>query len=282
MSKEKFTFSFRDASSIFVIAIVIGVIVLGGWYLVDRNRKISNLTANIEEALGKIKRDKDIGIVWDPDSTSNKFVFKDNVWYQDSSLTEEMIYHLKPELDPQIKKTIARYVEESAEVLEVPADIIIGLMWKESRFNPMAVSKKGAVGLMQVMWNIHEEKAKELGITKERRFWVQDNIRLGVNILRSYLDETESTQEALGKYLGEDNGDYVIDVLTTAMDLRLFVKEEGTVIRDNIFVDNCCSESIDSIDNYNECCPESDTEYSVSPETGYYEEEKEKEISKEP
>jgi soluble lytic murein transglycosylase-like protein len=147
-----------------------------------------------------------------------------------------MIYHLKPELDPQIKETISRYIDESAEVMEIPTDIIIGLMWKESRFNPMAVSKAGAVGLMQVMWDIHEAKAKELGITKDRRFWIQENIRLGVGILKDYLDETKSTQKALAKYLGENNGDYVIDVLTTATDLRLFVERDDPMIKNNVVV----------------------------------------------
>jgi hypothetical protein len=46
---------------------------------------------------------------------------------------------------------VAPLVEKAAEENHLPASLIYGVIWVESRFNPEAVSKVGARGLMQLM-----------------------------------------------------------------------------------------------------------------------------------
>ncbi len=48
-------------------------------------------------------------------------------------------------------KEISRLVNKAAKDNNVPEDLIFGIIWVESRFNPKAVSPVGARGLMQLM-----------------------------------------------------------------------------------------------------------------------------------
>jgi hypothetical protein len=48
-------------------------------------------------------------------------------------------------------KGVSRYVENAARKNALPEDLIYGVIWVESRFNPRAVSPVGARGLMQLM-----------------------------------------------------------------------------------------------------------------------------------
>ena len=71
----------------------------------------------------------------------------------------------------------------------------------ESNFNPMAVSSKGAIGLMQVM----PSTAKYMGfngITREALFDPETNIQVGSEILRQYQKKHRTLRNALDKYSG--------------------------------------------------------------------------------
>ncbi len=48
-------------------------------------------------------------------------------------------------------KDVSRYVEKASRNNDLPEDLIYGVIWVESRFNPRAVSSVGARGLMQLM-----------------------------------------------------------------------------------------------------------------------------------
>jgi len=48
-------------------------------------------------------------------------------------------------------QTVAPMVAEAARTNDLPIDLIFGVIWVESRFNPEAVSPVGAKGLMQLM-----------------------------------------------------------------------------------------------------------------------------------
>jgi hypothetical protein len=56
-------------------------------------------------------------------------------------------------------RAICRIVEAEAEESRIPADFFARLIWKESRFNPDAVSPKGAQGIAQFMPGTAAERA---------------------------------------------------------------------------------------------------------------------------
>ena len=68
----------------------------------------------------------------------------------------------------------ARWAEYYAGVYQVPIELVAAIIDEESGWNPYAVSKKGAAGIMQLM----PATAARFGV--RNRFVVQENIRGGV------------------------------------------------------------------------------------------------------
>ena len=115
-------------------------------------------------------------------------------------------------MEPRLRRFVATYAER-IEILDdvyceakrnpslpLPPDLILAMISVESRFNRFAVSRVGAVGLMQVMpfW------PKQLGV-QNRLVEVGANIRMGCEILRYYLRaEHHDWIRALERYNGSD------------------------------------------------------------------------------
>jgi soluble lytic murein transglycosylase-like protein len=57
---------------------------------------------------------------------------------------------------------LAYWVDESSRLYDVPYELLLSKAAVESSLNPKAVSRKGALGLMQIMPNIHGNTRKEL------------------------------------------------------------------------------------------------------------------------
>jgi soluble lytic murein transglycosylase-like protein len=73
-------------------------------------------------------------------------------------------------------------IEEAAQIYGVDDDLIRSIMQTESAFDPFAVSRAGALGLMQLMPAI----AREFGVTNP--FDPRQNIMAGTRLLRELLD----------------------------------------------------------------------------------------------
>ena len=113
-------------------------------------------------------------------------------------------------MEPRLVHFIASH-EERLEILDhvyceakrdpqmqIPPDLVLALIEVESRFDRWAVSRAGAVGLMQVMpfW------PTELGV-KNELVRTAPNIRIGCEILRYYLKaERHDWTRALARYNG--------------------------------------------------------------------------------
>ena len=76
-----------------------------------------------------------------------------------------------------VRDLSARWAEYYAELYQVPVDLVAAIIDEESGWNPDAVSKKGAVGLMQLM----PQTAVRFGV--RNRFRLDENIRGGVAYL---------------------------------------------------------------------------------------------------
>jgi soluble lytic murein transglycosylase-like protein len=73
-------------------------------------------------------------------------------------------------------------IKEAAQTYSVEPALILSIMEIESAFNPFAVSRAGARGLMQLM----PQLAKRLGV--KNIFDPRENIMAGARLLRELLD----------------------------------------------------------------------------------------------
>lgn len=111
---------------------------------------------------------------------------------------------MEPRLKPILKNDgernlILEQVQCEARRLQLPPALVMAVIDVESRFNRLAVSSAGAVGLMQVMpfW------PQQLGMHNSQLIEIPHNIRMGCTILKYYLDrERGDYARALARYNG--------------------------------------------------------------------------------
>jgi soluble lytic murein transglycosylase-like protein len=88
---------------------------------------------------------------------------------------------------------------------QVPIRLVLAVIYHESRFNPRAVSHRGAVGLMQVMPAVARSLAEMDAIPTSRPLELSNsrtNIEIGVTLLRRLHDRYGSWDRALAHYNG--------------------------------------------------------------------------------
>lgn len=86
-------------------------------------------------------------------------------------------------INSKSKEAIFSYIKDASEKYNVDEKLIQALIKQESGFNPDAISKVGAQGLMQLM----PSTAKYLGV--DDAFNPKENIEGGVKYLRQMLDK---------------------------------------------------------------------------------------------
>lgn len=82
-----------------------------------------------------------------------------------------------------------------AEKKQLDPSVIYGVMRRESLFDPLARSRVGALGLMQLMPSTAKSVANSLGLKKMRRadiLQVENNINLGTQYFRSVMDRFDN------------------------------------------------------------------------------------------
>jgi soluble lytic murein transglycosylase-like protein len=119
------------------------------------------------------------------------------VWYK---LMEPRLRGRVPEKAERLEILKVVYCESHrAGEMRLPPGLVMALIDVESRFNRWAVSSSGAQGLMQVMpfW------PEQLGMRRYQLVHIAPNIRMGVAILRHYLQrERNDVRRALARYNG--------------------------------------------------------------------------------
>ncbi|XZG69628.1 lytic transglycosylase domain-containing protein [Chitinibacteraceae bacterium HSL-7] len=101
--------------------------------------------------------------------------------------------------DQFMRERLLTTVQYEATRAGLDPQLVLGLIFVESRFNRYALSPVGARGLMQVMpfWQ------RLIGTPEQSLFDLQTNLRFGCTILRHYLDiEKGDYFRALGRYNG--------------------------------------------------------------------------------
>ena len=116
---------------------------------------------------------------------------------------------------------------QAGNVLKVDPLLILAVMAVESRYNPVAESRFGAKGLMQVIPRFHSEKLAEHG-GEGALLDPQVNIQVGAQILREYLRRFGETETALQMYAGafdEPNSLYAGKVLAERARLEQLLRQ---------------------------------------------------------
>ncbi len=128
------------------------------------------------------------------ESSSFSDRFTAEVWLVDmSSRLESRIP------DPERRLELLRQVHREATRAGLSPELVLAVIQVESAFDPWAISRAGAQGLMQIMpfW------LDEIGHPDDNLFHLQTNLRMGCTILRYYLDkEKGNLARALARYNG--------------------------------------------------------------------------------
>ena len=143
-------------------------------------------------------------------ATDDKADFQDDydrqVWIASMSLR---MVDLVP--DPQERTHLLTMIHAEATRAAVPPQLVLAVVQVESKFDAYAVSRAGAVGLMQIMpfW------LKLIGRPDDSLVHARTNLRMGCTILKYYLGKSHGDiREALQRYNGATVGiDYSDQVL---------------------------------------------------------------------
>ena len=127
---------------------------------------------------------------------SNSFVdrFDAEVWLMDMS---NRLKKKVPQTERRIK--LLKQIHFEAHRAKLHPELVLSVIDVESNFNRFAISRAGAIGLMQVMpfW------LKEIGRPGDNLFNANTNLRMGCTILKYYLDkEKGNLTRALMRYNG--------------------------------------------------------------------------------
>lgn len=96
---------------------------------------------------------------------------------------------------------ILRTVDASAREAGIDPLLVIAVIGVESGFNPLSESSMGARGLMQVIGKYHPEKI-DLAADPDGLLDPHTNVRVGVQVLRQYLQRNRRVESALQIYAG--------------------------------------------------------------------------------
>lgn len=94
------------------------------------------------------------------------------------------------------------YVEKYAKEYEIEKELIYAIIKAESNFKEDAISKKEAMGLMQILESTAKDVAKniDLEISKEKLLEPEININLGTKYLSLLIEKYNNLELALAAY----------------------------------------------------------------------------------
>lgn len=124
---------------------------------------------------------------------------------------------------PDLKEraSLLTLIHKEATRAKLPPQLVLSVIQVESKFDAYAVSKSGAVGLMQIMpfW------LKLIGHPDDSLVHAQTNLRMGCTILKYYITKTHGDlRAALQRYngatVGIDYSDQVLKALSQRWDDR--------------------------------------------------------------
>jgi soluble lytic murein transglycosylase-like protein len=101
--------------------------------------------------------------------------------------------------DEEARLSILKYTHREATRAHLQPELVLAVIEVESRFDPYAISKSGAQGMMQIMsfW------LDEIGRPDDNLIDMKTNLRMGCTILKYYMEmEKNDLHKALARYNG--------------------------------------------------------------------------------
>lgn len=139
---------------------------------------INNVLARIEEIQKMTEQFQPIQF-----QENNQVKNKDFNQYMNDAVNQTAATPKAENVSSSQNASIMDMIKEASQKYKVPETLIQSVIKQESAFNPFAVSKAGAQGLMQLM----PETAKELGVKDV--FNPKENINGGTKYLRELLNK---------------------------------------------------------------------------------------------
>lgn len=164
---------------------------------------------------------------------------------------EAEIYFFILRLSDSISQSNARklaklIVEECENYDNLDPYLVLAVIQIESEFAPKAISKRGAIGLMQVMPGTGKYIAEKMGINYNGIKSLYDpfvNVRLGIHYLSSLTEKYDSTENALDAYnygpanfekaQGSDTDGEQSRYVKKVLSFKNYLEEESLVLAKN-------------------------------------------------
>lgn len=126
------------------------------------------------------------------------------------SKIEEKINRLAPNIKNQVITRLANAVITFARQYKVDPDLVLAIAHEESRFNASAISRVGAIGVMQVMpfWANNLEWVEQ----PNDLYNIEKNIQAGTFILSQYLKMFNGNQKLALLAYNRGPGKVLLDI----------------------------------------------------------------------
>jgi len=110
--------------------------------------------------------------------------------------TEDFFIKYRPFISKKVSDTLLALIIFKSLEAEIEPALILSIIKAESNFNPLAVSKKGAIGLMQInpIW------CETFKVKRENLFDPETNLEIGCKILKINLNSVNTLENALALY----------------------------------------------------------------------------------
>lgn len=163
-------------------------------------------------AMGLGVNSLDMWIARRPGSALNKLKYMSEKSQRSVAATAAFITKINPKIGPQTAWREAAALAHYSMKYGVPSALATAVAHTESTFDPNAVSKKGASGVMQVMYRLHDALLTANGIVgvkgKNPLADPEQAIAAGCLLLSRYLRAYGSVANAMERYYGAASQNY--------------------------------------------------------------------------
>jgi len=126
--------------------------------------------------------------------------------------TTSLITMLQPGYDPEIADVHAKYIDKNTGLWGIDRDDFVSVINKESSFNSMAESTKGAKGASQILIRVHKELVKKRRLMPHEIWYLDNNYSMGCEVFYMAKKKSHNLDEILTRYVGGKCPGYIPDI----------------------------------------------------------------------